>query len=201
MGSGIWEEGIALAVSDGSLPRRVMGSGIWEEGIALAVSDGSLPRGVMPMVVLVVIDIAVVMTVSIGIGAWAPRWPARWLSSDPVPLRQLPWESPAYFRRLQVRRWTRILPEMGGTFGGQSKDSLPGHDPEALATYLVEVRRAEWVHWASLASAVVLFAFSPWWLALPFLLVVTAGNVPFLIVLRNNRFRIQRIIDHESRHS
>ncbi len=41
MDSGIWEEGAAIAVPDGSLPRRVMDSGIWEEGAAMAVPDGS----------------------------------------------------------------------------------------------------------------------------------------------------------------
>ena len=30
-----------MAVPDGSLPRRVMDSGIWEEGAAMAVPDGS----------------------------------------------------------------------------------------------------------------------------------------------------------------
>lgn len=148
---------------------------------------------------LVVVDLVVVIGVSVLIGATAPRWPARWLSADPVPLRRLPWESPAFFRRLRVSRWARRIPELGGTFGGESKDALPGHTGDALAAYLLEVRRAEWVHWGSVLGSVVLFAFNPWWLALAFVVAVSVGNLPFLIVLRNNRFRIQRILDHESR--
>ncbi len=146
---------------------------------------------------LVAVDIVVVVTLSIGLGATAPRWPDRWLDSDPFPLRRLPWESAGFFRRLRVGRLARRLPELGATFGGQAKSALPGSSRSHLADYLIEVRRAEWVHWLSVVSPLPLFLFNPWWLALTFLLAVSAGNLPFLLVLRNNRFRIQRIINHE----
>ena len=93
------------------------------------------------------------------------------------------------------RRVLLQLPELGGTFGGQSKDALPGSTTEALETYLVEVRRAEWVHWGSVLGSLLLFTFNPWWLATAFVLAVSLGNLPFLVILRNNRFRIQRILD------
>jgi glycosyl-4,4'-diaponeurosporenoate acyltransferase len=144
---------------------------------------------------LVVIDIVVVVGISIGVGAWAPRWSGSWLTHDVFPLTRMPWEKPAFFRRLGIPRLARRLPEMGDTFGGTSKASLPGTSPMELADYLVEVRRAEWVHWVSIVSAFVLFAFNPWWLALAFVIVVALGNLPFVLVLRNNRFRIQRILE------
>ena len=143
---------------------------------------------------LVVIDIVVVVGISVGMGAWAPRWPSSWLARDVFPLTRMPWETPAFFRRLGVPRLARRLPEMGDTFGGASKAALPGTQPDDLAAYLVEVRRAEWVHWASMVGTAVLFAFNPWWLALAFVIVVALGNLPFVLVLRNNRFRIQRIL-------
>ena len=147
------------------------------------------------LLLLVVVDIVVVVGVSVGVGAWAPRWPASWLGHDAFPLTRLPWETPQFFRRVGVTRLARRLPELGGTFGGSSKSSLPGMNGPGLASYLVEVRRAEWVHWISVASAVVLFTFNPWWLALAFVIAVSLGNLPFLLVLRNNRFRIQRILE------
>ncbi len=155
----------------------------------------------MRIIWLVVIDLAVVIAISVAVGAWAPRWPVTWLRSDPLMLRRLPWESPEYFRRLRVSRWASRLPELGDIFGGQRKDALPGGTPEALQAYLVEVRRAEWVHWGSILGSLVLFTFNPWWLAAAFVLVVTLGNALFLLILRNNRFRIVRILDRESRNS
>ena len=148
---------------------------------------------------LVAIDIVLVVLVSIGTGAVAPRCPDSWLTRDVFPLSLWPWESAAFYRRLGIPRLARRLPELGATFGGESKSQLPGLSPSALDAYLREVRRAEWVHWVSVASPLVLFLFNPWWLALAFLLVVTAGNLPFIAVLRNNRLRIQRIIDRDGR--
>ena len=144
---------------------------------------------------LVVIDIVVVVGISVGVGAWAPRWPDSWLGHDTFPLTRMPWETPRFFRRLGVPRLARRLPELGATFGGASKSSLPGTGHPDLARYLLEVRRAEWVHWISIAGSLLLVAINPWWLALAFVVAVTLGNLPFVLVLRNNRFRIQRILE------
>jgi hypothetical protein len=151
---------------------------------------------------LVVLDIAVVVVASIAIGALAPRWPVRWLERDPFPLRLHPWETPGLYRRLGAVRLARRLPELGAMFGGVSKAGLPGTSRSELKRYLYEVRRAEWVHWLSIAASVVLFAFNPWWLAVAFVIAVTAGNTPFILILRNNRIRIRRIIERggEDRH-
>jgi hypothetical protein len=146
---------------------------------------------------LVVVDIVVVVGISIGVGAWAPRWPSSWLGHDTFPLARMPWESVGFYRRIGVARLARRLPELGAAFGGESKGQLPGSAPSDLARYLPEVRRAEWVHWLSIAGSFVLFAFNPWWLALAFVVAVTLGNLPFILVLRNNRFRIQRILDKD----
>ena len=148
---------------------------------------------------LVLVDVAVVVAWSIGIGAWAPRWPDAWLESDPFPLRRGPGESVARYRRMGVSRVSRRLPELGATFGGESKSQLPGTGVHDLTRYLREVRRAEWVHWASIAGTLVLFLFNPWWLAAAFVLVVAVGNAPFILVLRNNRLRIQGIIEKGGR--
>jgi hypothetical protein len=157
---------------------------VWEE----RVTTSELGR-------LIAIDIIVVAGLSVLVGALAPRWPARWLARDPIPLRLLPWESPASYARFGVRTITRRLPELGAAFGGSSKSRLPGTSVESLTGYLVEVRRGEWVHWVSIASALVLLAFNPWWLAALFLLAAAGANAPFILILRNNRMRILRIID------
>lgn len=147
----------------------------------------------------IAIGAVLVAGTSILMGALAPRWPSRWLGRDPVPLRLMPWETPTAYRRLGVPALTRRLPELGAAFGGRSKATLPGTSPDHLAAYLVEVRRAEWVHWISIASTLPLFLFTPWWLAMVFLLATAGGNAPFILILRNNRARILRIIDKGGR--
>ena len=147
------------------------------------------------LVVLVVADIAVIVGLSIGIGALAPRCPARWFTRDPFPLHLMPWETRTFYRRLGVPALAKRLPELGEAFGGQSKAELPGQSRADLVGYLGEVRRGEWVHWASIATCLPLFAFNPWGLALFFLLGVALGNLPFILILRNNRRRLLAIVE------
>ena len=141
-------------------------------------------------VALILIDIVIVAGISIGVGALAPRVSARYLRSDPFPLAKMPWESPAFFRSLRVAQLTRVLPELGATFGGESKSQLPGRTVDDLDHYLEELRRAEWVHWISIISWVPLTFFNPWWITLLFAVIVISGNTMFLLILRRNRHRL-----------
>lgn len=151
------------------------------------------------MALLIVIDIAVVVTVSIVIGAVAPRVPSAWLASDVGPLRLLPFENAQTYRRWGVPALARRLPELGGLFGGESKATLSGYSAQGLVDYAVEVRRAEWVHWASIVASVIVFAFNPWWVATVFVILVALVNAPFILVLRNNRVRIRGILERDGR--
>jgi hypothetical protein len=191
---GVWEEPKATAPSLAALAVTL---GVWEEPKAAAPSLAVLAAPMAELALLVGISILVVGGISIGVGALAPRWPDRPLEHDPFPLALWPWESVTFYRRLGVPRFARRLPELGATFGGESKSQLPGSTLDDLMAYRRETRRAEWVHWISTASPFVLFAFNPWWLAIGFVIVVTAGNLPFILVLRNNRLRINRIIDRD----
>jgi hypothetical protein len=149
------------------------------------------------MMRLVVTDIVVIVALSVAIGIVAPRIPDRLLVNDVFPLTFMRAESPLGYRRLRVNVLTRALPELGSIFGGSSKSSLPGTTSADLIAYAIDVRRAEWVHWSSIAVSFVLFLFNPWELALLFVLLVAAGNAPFILVLRNNRLRIRGILEQQ----
>jgi glycosyl-4,4'-diaponeurosporenoate acyltransferase len=95
----------------------------------------------------------------------------------------------AAYDRLWIRRWKDRLPEAGG-----AKRVVGGRDRTTLERFVVETRRAEWVHWVILA-AVPLFAL--WNPPLAMVLVVGVGvsfNLPCLLVQRYNRLRLQRVI-------
>lgn len=139
-------------------------------------------------------DIAIVVGWSLVIGFTAPRWPRRWLERDAGPLRLTGADTVARYRRLGVSRLTTALPEGGAWFGGAAKDRLPGTDTAALEAYLVEVRRAEWVHLLSLLAVIPVLVVGPWWLGVAFAAVVVVVNVPFLLVLRYNRVRLTGIL-------
>lgn len=150
------------------------------------------------LAVLVVANIACVAGISIAIGITAPRWPSRWFTESRGPLRwQLPGEEAAF--QCAIRgRWAQRLPELGAMFGGVSKNSLPGRDLSSLQFYAIEVRRAEWVHLLSLLTFIPMLWFNPWWLSVLFGVIAVGVNLPFLIVLRYNRKRLERLIARRS---
>lgn len=148
-----------------------------------------------PPVTLIVVDIAWIVGSSVVVGAWAPRWPASWVDRDRFPVCRWLGETTAHYRAIGVRAFAHRLPEGGASFGGQSKAYMRGLTVEDLRAHACEIRRAEWVHWWSIACSLVLFWFNPWRLAAAFVLVVTLGNLPCLLVLRHNRLRITTAIE------
>ena len=138
----------------------------------------------------IVIDFTCLVIWTGIVGAMAPRWPDRWLQCDRFPLRQYSWETVALYRRLGTPWFARHLPEFGSTFGGESKRTLPGTSVADLQAYLIEVRRAEWVHWWSLISWLPLMFFGPRWVAYLMTVVAIALNTPFMLILRFNHLRL-----------
>lgn len=138
---------------------------------------------------LVCVDIATVSLVSVAIGATAPRWPTTWLQRDVGPLRLTRWDTSANYRRLGIPRLARVLPEAGSAFGGQSKKDLPRRTPEQARAYLVEARRGELVHWASMTGLIPVAVISPAWMTALFVLITGTVNATFIAILRNGRVR------------
>ena len=141
-----------------------------------------------------VIDIVVIAGLSTLIGASAPRWPDRWFAAVTWLTRPRGWETPAFYRRFGARRWAGRLPEWGAAFGGRSKRDLPGRDLAAIEGYLVEVRRAIWVHALSMLTWLPLALFNPWWLTLAGAVIAVVVNLPFLVILRGNNARLSRMV-------
>lgn len=139
-------------------------------------------------------NIVVIAVVTVVVGGSAPRWPRNWLQTDPIPLALSRFDTRERYHRWRVSRLARQLPEGGGVFGGASKKHLPGTSQAALADYLIEVRRAEWVHWLSLLGLIPVGFWSPWWLWLVFAVIAVAVNAPFVAILRHNRLRLLSIL-------
>jgi glycosyl-4,4'-diaponeurosporenoate acyltransferase len=97
------------------------------------------------------------------------------------------------YEAVHIRRWKDRLPEFGTFAGGRSKRHLPAGDVAGLATFAVETRRAEYVHWAIMAG-LPLFGI---WNRPPLLAAMAAfaviANVPCIAIQRYNRQRIGRI--------
>ena len=146
------------------------------------------------LVLRTVAGIACIAGLSVAIGLTAPRWPARWLRRDAGPLQLNRFDTRAGYERLGIAWWKRHYPEGGSWGGGRSKSRLPDlSDPAAVDRYIVETRRAEWVHWLSCLTPLAIVPFSPAWL-FGGLAVITLGvnGIPIGIV-RYNRVRLYQV--------
>lgn len=135
--------------------------------------------------------IACVAVISVGIGLTAPHWPVSWLDRDRGPLRLTAADTRARYERLGVLWWKRRFPDGGDWAGGQTKSRLPDlADPAAVEGYIVETRRAEWVHWLSNLSVIPIAFFAEWWIFLAFLVITVIVNTIAIMIVRYNRLRL-----------
>lgn len=134
--------------------------------------------------------------VSFVVGFTATRIPLDRLTPGPV-TRLRAWEqSGAWWQRhLRVRRWKDRLPEAGALFaGGYSKRHVTSRSTDVLDRFRRETVRAERVHWLIMASTPIHLI---WCRPTVFAGMVVFGlvsNVPFIIIQRVNRGRIDRLL-------
>lgn len=143
---------------------------------------------------LFLFDFVILVAMAVTIGFIAPRCPDRWFAKDVGPLHLTRWDKVAVYRRSGIPWFAKWLPEGGSWLGGESKSALYGIDAAALESYLVEVRRGEWVHFLSAFTFLPLFFFNPWWMMLIWFLIVGVGNFVFFFVLRYNHVRIASLL-------
>lgn len=124
------------------------------------------------------------------------------LDNDRWVLRPLPFEDGGrwYRRRLRIDRWKDKLPEAGDLFGaGINKRHLPAYDEVGLRLFARETRRAELAHWWAMWCGPLFALWNP---PLPTALLICYGvavNLPFVVIQRYNRFRIEALLARRSR--
>jgi glycosyl-4,4'-diaponeurosporenoate acyltransferase len=123
------------------------------------------------------------------------RWPLRAFTQDGPVTRLRRWEREgAVYRRIGVHRWKDLLPEAGDFFpGGVSKRRLPDASPATLGRFEAETRRAEHVHWINAWFGPTFFLWTPWQVGMTMTAFGFGAHLPFVIIQRYNRGRVQRV--------
>lgn len=108
-------------------------------------------------------------------------------------------ESRFYRRYFLIQRWKHLLPEAGALFaGGFAKNSVPPcalRDEEFLERFVAETRRAELTHWLPILLSATFFLWNPLEIAVWMPVYAMITNVPFIMVQRANRPRLQRLAE------
>ena len=108
--------------------------------------------------------------------------------------RSFRWEQEGriYSDKLRIQKWKDILPAHTGK-DGFSKVHLGDVTVEHLNEFIMETCRGEWDHTMNCAVIVLLFAVNDIPAASCFSIIVIAGNLPFVLIQRYNRFRLQKL--------
>ncbi len=124
-----------------------------------------------------------------------PHLPARFFDPARPAYRTQHWEADGEFYRqhLRVDRWKDYLPTFAGP-NGFSKKHLAAADPAYLSSFIQETCRGESNHVRAVVSVVVMRLWTPFDLWLFIFTIALIGNLPFIIVQRYNRPRLQRAL-------
>ncbi len=94
-----------------------------------------------------------------------------------------------------IRSWKDKVPEAGSFFkGGKSKKTLQGKDIQSIEAFVIETRRAEYVHYLIVLITPIFFLFNPIFLSLIMVVYAIFGNIPCILIQRYNRSRCLKVL-------
>ncbi|NLB98875.1 MAG: glycosyl-4,4'-diaponeurosporenoate acyltransferase, partial [Lactobacillales bacterium] len=90
--------------------------------------------------------------------------------------------------------WKRKLPEGSSIIkSSYNKKHLQGTDKQTFEKFIIETKRAELTHWLLIPPAFVFFIWNPLWAGLVMVLYACVVNIPFILIQRYNRPRLERV--------
>ncbi len=115
-------------------------------------------------------------------------------SADKKMYRPHQWEREGKFYQdvLKINKWKDALPQHIGK-DGFSKDHLDDISVPYLDEFIMETCRAEWNHTMNCLYSIVLFIMNNLDVALILTAVLFILNLPFAVIQRYNRFRLQKL--------
>lgn len=104
------------------------------------------------------------------------------------------WEKDGKFYNdvLKINKWKDFLPQHVGK-DGFSKDHLDDVSIEYLDEFILETCRGEWNHSMNCMFGIVLVVMNNLAMGITLTIILLLGNLPFAIIQRYNRFRLQKL--------
>ncbi len=103
-------------------------------------------------------------------------------------------------RHFKVKKWKHQLPDSSSLFSASfNHRELASNDLHALQTFSTETNRAEFTHWLTLLICPFFYFWNPRWAARVNVFYALISSLPFIIVQRYNRPKLQRLITRKKR--
>lgn len=155
---------------------------------------------VISIIVLVLINIIAWGTLHFALSYLCFIIPVKFFYKNHFIFRVSEWEqnSEVWDRWFHVRQWKDHIID-GSVIVKQSFDKrkLKGAHIKILKHFSAETKRAELTHWLLILPAPLFFLWDPAWAGWVNIVYALAANIPFIIVQRYNRGRLQRIINRK----
>jgi glycosyl-4,4'-diaponeurosporenoate acyltransferase len=143
---------------------------------------------------MLALDVAIYALLCASVTMLSLPLPARWFHRDGWLLRGRVWEhgGSVYQTLFRVRRWKTLLPEVADVIGSEfPKKTIRSFDSGYVMRYLQESRKAELTHWCIIASSAVFLTLGTPRRFIIMLAVAVVTNLPFIVIQRYNRPRIE----------
>lgn len=150
----------------------------------------------LPVIPLILVNIAAWLVFHLGIAALATALPLRLFPPDGWICRERRFENSGKFYEtlFAVRCWKGKLPEGADVLGaGFKKGRLERRNPDYLRKYYLETCRAEICHWTVWLCGWLFFLWNPFWAGWVMVVYATFANFPCIIAQRYNRARLARL--------
>ena len=151
----------------------------------------------LPVVPLILVNIAAWLVFHLGIAALATALPLKMFSPDGWVCRKRRIENNGriYETLFAVRRWKGLLPEGADILGtGFKKGRLGSRAPDYLRRFYLETCRSEICHWWVWLCGWLFFLWNPPWAGWVMVVYATFANFPCIIAQRYNRGRFCRCV-------
>ena len=129
--------------------------------------------------------------------------PKDWFNSQAFPYASFPFEQGGkLYDKIHIKKWQNRLPDMSRIlpFLMPPKRMTAKMDANTLRRMLQETCVAEFIHWLLFLGGFGLCRFLPHpWGLVAALVYNLLGNLPFILIQRYNRPRLQRLFDRMER--
>ncbi len=150
----------------------------------------------LPLIWLIIINALAWYCIHMGVSSFFRKVPDKYYAKKKKWYRPFSWEDEGRIWQevFRVKEWKDLVPEASSFVeAAYSKKSLKNTKPETIKKFIIETKRGEDVHWASMLPAPLFFLFNPPWAGGLIIVYALLSNVPFIIIQRYNRPRLERL--------
>lgn len=156
----------------------------------------------LPKIWIVIIDILMWLIIHLSVAYVGTLLPIRFINTKSWLFKERDWElgGKLYESSFKIKKWKEYLPDGSKLFkDGFEKKRMTSLDNEYLDRFIIEVCRAELVHWVVILFSPIFFIWNDQWVGYIMIIYAILANLPCILAQRYNRIRFKKILTQVSR--